>query len=100
MHHTSKLCSSSLFPHTVLHKYHGFSAVCMYTYIITILVATHVNREWSSELKYSMQSLRKHLEEECDAYFLKIEKHAVKVPNITKLTMAHLTLQLSHLHTV
>ena len=100
MHHTSKLCSSSLFPHTVLHKYYSSSAVCLYTNIITILVATHVNREWSSELKYSMQSLRKHLEEECDAYFLKIEKHAVKVPNITKLTMAHLTLQLSHLHTV
>ena len=53
----------------------------MYTYILTILVVTHFNREWSSELKYSMQTLRKHLEEECDAYFLKIEKHAVKVPN-------------------
>ena len=41
-----------------------------------------------------MQTLRKHLEEECDAYFLKIEKHAVKVPSITDLKVANLTLEL------
>ena len=59
-----------------------------------MLFITHLNREWSSELKDTMQTLRKHLEEECDAYFLKIEKHAVKVPSITDLKVANLTLEL------
>ena len=93
MHHTCKLSLSLLC--TVIHRHHGSSAVCIYTYIIiTMLFITHVNREWSSELKDTMQTLRKHLEEECDAYFLKIEKHAVKVPSITDLKVANLTLEL------
>ena len=72
----------------------GTSAVCMYTYIIiTMLFITHVIRE-CSELEDVMQTLQKYLEEECDAYFVKIEEHAVKVPSITDLKVANLTLQL------
>ena len=41
-----------------------------------------------------MQMLQKYIEEECDKYFVKIEEHAVKVPSLTDLKVANLTLEL------
>ena len=48
------------------------------------------DRKWNEQLDNHIKTLGSHLEEECDAYFEKIQKDAIKVKSCLDLCMQYL----------